>query len=144
MFGEADETNSASQFESLLDQILKDDPNDSERKTFLRAQEILREKNELSFDFNFMSIVERCMHGGDKYHESAEIIFKHLLSKPHSRHNQRLMMSVIPDILAKPTKMKHYFDFFESSFLPKHRENQGKLQLKSFMPEDTALPLSSS
>jgi hypothetical protein len=143
MFQDTDETNSASQFESLLDQILREDPIDSDRRKFLRDQEILRENNELSFDFTFKSIVERCMHGGDRYNESAEIIFKYLLSKPHTRHNQRLMMSVIPDVLNKPTKMKHYYQFFNTYYKSDNRPDQERLQLKSFMPEETCLPLSS-
>jgi hypothetical protein len=36
MFQDTDETNSASQFESLLDQILREDPIDSDRRKFLR------------------------------------------------------------------------------------------------------------
>ena len=69
-----------SEFKSLLEQILDGDQEDSKRRSFLRDNQILRDKGDLSFDFTFKSTLERCMEGGPQYHESAEVIFKHLLS----------------------------------------------------------------
>jgi hypothetical protein len=104
-------------FESLLDQVIKNDPkSDENRRIYLRNQKILRESNELSFDFCFKSILDRCLQGGDRYNDTAEIIFKHLLSQRNSRYNQRLMMNVMAAVLTKPTKMKHYFEFFKTQY----------------------------
>lgn len=56
----------------------------------------------MSFDFTFKSVLERCMLGLPGYLESAEVIFKHLMSKPKNSHNQMLLMSVLSDVLNQP------------------------------------------
>ena len=102
MLLDSENLDSASEFKSLLEQILDNDAQNSKRKTFLKDHGILRERNSLSFDFTFKSVLERCMLGLPGYLESAEVIFKHLMSKPKNSHNQMLLMSVLSDVLNQP------------------------------------------
>ena len=77
MFNECKEGQSGLVFESLLDQVIKNDPaGDENRRQYLMNQKILRETDELSFDFCFKSMLDRCMQGGDRYNQTAELIFK--------------------------------------------------------------------
>ena len=143
MFKECKDGQSGLVFESLLDQVIKNDPpGDENRRQYLMNQKILRETDELSFDFCFKSMLDRCLQGGDRYNQTAELIFKQLLSQSSSRHNQRLMMNVMAAVLTKQTRMRHYFEFFKTHYQPQNpnEEDQTKLQLKSFMPQDHGLP----
>jgi hypothetical protein len=47
--------------------IKNDPPGDENRKQYLMNQKILRETDELSFDFCFKSMLDRCLQGGDRY-----------------------------------------------------------------------------
>ena len=55
-------------------------------------------------------------------------------------------MNVMAAVLTKQTKMMHYFEFFKTHYQESNpnEEDQSKLQLKCFMPEEHGLPQFSS
>lgn len=99
---------------SLLQQTLELD-NNNDRKLFFEKVELLREQNQLAYDFNFRTPIDECFQDDNAFIPSLDIIFDHVLKCKSNTFYQNMLMRKMYKMISNEEICKPFFNFFHEA-----------------------------
>lgn len=95
----------------LLAQTLENDPTPDRHQNFLNS-EMLRQPNQISYDFEFRTPIDECIKEDNLLMPSLEIIFEHVMEAKNSQYLSKLAMRNMKTIVNLKEKCAPFFKFF--------------------------------